>query len=140
MTANRRITCFWALGGLQLFIGIGAVPAGIAMISDPGGESLEMYVDMLRRSPFTDFLIPGIVLLLVNGIGSLFGALVSLRAYQIAGLIAIGLGTFLILWIVIQAWWLGWHLLHVLYILLGVSEFVLGWQAHQILKIKRAVV
>ncbi len=40
--------------------------------------------------------------------------------------LAIGLGTFLIIWIVAQVWWMGVHWLHFLYIILGIVELVLG--------------
>jgi hypothetical protein len=114
------------LGILQIFIGIGAVPAGIAMITDPSGSSLGMPVEMLINSPFSDFFIPGIFLLAVNGIGSLLGGAASLLRYRYAGEIAVGLGTFLIIWIVAQVWWMGVHWLHFLYIILGNVELVLG--------------
>jgi hypothetical protein len=114
------------LGILQAFIGVGAVPAGIAMIYNPSGSDLGMTVEMLINSPFADFLIPGIFLLGVNGIGSLLGALATFLGYRYAGKIAIGLGIFLILWILIQVYWLGLHWLHILYFFLGFTELVLG--------------
>ncbi len=114
------------LGILQIFIGIGAVPAGIAMITDPSGSSLEMPAEMLINSPFSDFLIPGIFLLVANGIGSLLGGVASFLRYKFASEIAAVLGTFLIIWIVAQVWWMGIHWLHFLYIIFGVVELVLG--------------
>ncbi len=123
---NSRKRLAICLGILQIFIGIGAVPTGIAMIADPGGSSLGMSIDMLINSPFSDFLIPGIFLLVVNGMGSLLGGLASFLWYRFAGEIAIGLGTFLIIWIVAQVWWMGVHWLHFLYIIFGIAELVLG--------------
>ena len=114
------------LGILQAFIGVGAVPAGIVMIYNPSGSDLGMTVEMLINSPFANFLIPGIFLLGLNGIGSLIGALASFLRYRSAGKIAIGLGLFLILWIFIQVYWLGLHWLHILYFILGIIELVLG--------------
>jgi hypothetical protein len=114
------------LGIIQIFIGIGAVPAGIAMITDPSGNKLGMSPEMLTNSPFSDFLIPGIFLLVVNGIGSLFGGIVSFLRYKLAGEIAAGLGLFLFMWIVVQVWWLGLHWLHILYITLGIVELIMG--------------
>jgi len=122
------------LGIIQIFIGIGAVPAGIAMIVDPSGNKLGMSLEMLTNSPFSDFLIPGIFLLVVNGIGSLFGGIVSFLRYRFAGEIASGLGFFLIMWIVAQVWWLGVHWLHFLYITLGIVELILGLMLRNQLK------
>ena len=92
----------------------------------PSGSSLGMSKDMLINSPFSDFLIPGVFLLVVIGIGSLLGVEASFLRYRFAGEVAVGLGTFLILWIVTQAWWMGVHWLHILYITLGIVELVLG--------------
>jgi hypothetical protein len=114
------------LGILQVFIGIGAVPAGMLMIINPSGSDLSMTVEMLFNSPFPNFLIPGIFLLGFNGMGSLLGALATFKRYRFASKIAIGLGIFLILWITVQVYWLGIHWLHILYFILGIIELVLG--------------
>jgi len=114
------------LGGLQIFVGIGAAPAGMSMITDPSGSGLGMPLEILVNSPFPDFLVPGIFLLLVNGIGSLIGAVASFRRFRLAGEIAVVLGTFLIFWIIVQVWWMGIHWLHILYFVAGVTELVLG--------------
>jgi hypothetical protein len=114
------------LGILQIFIAVGAIPAGLMMILDPSGSSLGMPLLMLANTPFTNFLIPGIFLLMVNGIGGLLGGLASFRRYRYADKMAIGLGTFLILWIAAQVWWMGLHWLHIVYVVLGIVELVLG--------------
>ena len=71
--------------------------------------------------------IPGIVLFFINGLGSVFGALASFKKNSYSGIIAICLGIFLILWIILQVYWLGgFHWLHGLYIMLGIVELYLG--------------
>ena len=124
-TSNRRWLAT-GLGILQMFIGAGAVPAGMAMIVDPSGQGLGMPLEMLRNSPFTTFLIPGVFLLLVNGIGSLLGGIASFKHQRFAGEISVGLGTFLMVWVAAQVWWMGVHWLHVLYFVLGLVELTLG--------------
>ena len=117
-----------ALGVLQVFIGVGAIPAGLALAMEPSGASLGMPLEWLSDSPFPNFLIPGIVLMVVNGFGSLAGAATSFLRYRYAGEIAMGLGVFLMLWIVAQVWWIGLsHWLQPLYFGVGLVEFVLGW-------------
>ncbi|MBN1122667.1 MAG: hypothetical protein JXJ17_16435 [Anaerolineae bacterium] len=115
---------------LQVFIGIGAIPAAVVLISDPSGAGLGMSMDMLVGSPFPNFLIPGIFLLMVNGVGSLIGAFLSFRRHEYASLAAMGLGLFLIMWIIIQVISLGppVHWLQWMYFVLGGVELVLGWQ------------
>ncbi len=131
---NRLI--IW-LGILQVFIGVGAIPAGILMILNPSGSDLGMTVEMLINSPFPNFLIPGFFLLGVNGLGSLFGALASFKRYSFAGKIAVGLGIFLILWITVQVYWLGLHWLHILYFILGIVELILGLKLQKKLQLAK---
>lgn len=53
---------------LLLFNGIGAFYGGLKFITDPSGASIGMPLSLLEHSPFTNFLIPGIVLLVANGL------------------------------------------------------------------------
>ncbi|MHC4520685.1 MAG: hypothetical protein ACYTAS_19005, partial [Planctomycetota bacterium] len=97
----------FALAAFQIFIGIGGVGGGVGLISAPSGANLGMSSEVLGASPFSDFLIPGIVLLGVNGLGSIAGGVLSCRRHRHAGLVGVALGAFLILWIIAQVWWIG---------------------------------
>ena len=133
MRGNKGLVA--GLGALQVFIGIGAVGGGLPMIVDPSGSKLGMTLEMLEHSPFSTFLVPGIVLLMVNGLGNLVGATASFKRYRRAGEIAIALGIFLVAWIVIQVYWLaGFHWLHGMYLGLGILEVILGWLMRRILR------
>jgi hypothetical protein len=115
------------LGALQILIGIGAVGGGLALILDPSGSLLGIPLEVLGDSPFPDFLVPGLVLLIVNGVASLIGGLLTLRCHPLAGEIAAALGIFLMAWIVAQVWWIGLGLwVQQLYFVLGAAELVLG--------------
>lgn len=62
---------------LLFFLGISALIPGIFMVMDPAGTGMGLPLDLLDHTPFTDFLIPGIILGLIIGILSLvFGILV----------------------------------------------------------------
>lgn len=123
------------LGVLQAFIGLGAVGGGLALMAEPDGAGIGMPVETLENSPFSDFLIPGIVLFLVNGVGNLLGATASFKRRTYAGGMAVALGLFLVAWIRIQVHWLGaFHWLHALYIVLGLSEFAMGWSLRKKLR------
>ena len=116
------------LGALQVLIGLGAVAGGLGLASEPSGANLGIPVELLENTPFSSYLIPGIVLLTVNGIGSLLGAAASIIRSRYAGEIAMTLGVFLVAWITLQVYWFaGVHWLHALYFGLGLLEFVLGW-------------
>jgi hypothetical protein len=50
------------------FLGVGAVFGGALLIVSPSGKLLGMPLSMLDKSPFTDFLIPGLILFVVLGL------------------------------------------------------------------------
>ncbi|MBL7889264.1 MAG: hypothetical protein JNL24_06905 [Bacteroidia bacterium] len=87
---------------LLLFNAIGALPAGFLFIIDPTGSKMGMTTAQLAHSPFTNFLIPGIVLLMVNGVYSLLTAYFTYKANPKAALMVMAQGIILIGWIIIQ--------------------------------------
>jgi len=116
------------LGILQLFIGLGAVGGGLGLVLEPSGTNLGIPLEILHHSPFSDFLIPGIVLLTVNGLGSISGSVLSFKLFKYAAEFALALGAFLVAWILIQVYWIHtFHWLHALYLSLGITELALGW-------------
>jgi len=126
-----RKSLFRGLGVLQVFIGVGAVAGGLALVLGPSGESLGTPIELLEKTPFATFLVPGIVLFIVNGLGSLAGAVASVARQRYAGEIAVALGAFLVAWIAVQVYWMGLHWLHALYFGLGILEAALGWSVRK---------
>jgi len=115
------------LGSLQAIIGLGALVGGFMLVKDPSGSALGVPLSFLEGSPFSDFLIPGIFLLAVNGIGSIIGAGLSITRNRFAQEIAIVLGAILVAWIVIQVVIIrSFSWMHILYIILGVVELGIG--------------
>ena len=116
-----------ALGFILALVALGAIPAGLALILKPDGSILHMPTDILQGSPFKDFLIPGIFLLGVNGLGSLVGAVLCFihsRYSAISGLI---LGIGLVVWITVQLLTTGlisW--MQPAYFAVGLAEITLG--------------
>lgn len=53
---------------LHAFLGLGAIGGGLVLIIDPSGEMIGMPLSMLERAPFSNFLLPGILLLVVFGL------------------------------------------------------------------------
>lgn len=69
---------------------------------DPSGNVMQMSTRLLEHSPFTNFLIPGLLLLLVNGLSSLWISwIVSQQKANYQGFI-VGQGVLLTTWILIQ--------------------------------------
>ena len=117
------------------FLSLGAFYGGIAMIISPDGALLGMPVDMIRNSPFPDFLIPGIILLLTFGAfpvfviygllkkpqSRFFQRLNLLHDYHFAWTFSIYIGIGQIIWIDVQTLILNAvDLIHIIYSGLGI--------------------
>ena len=57
---------------LLMNLSAGAIYGSLIFLSDPGGGKFFLSVDLLSRSPFKTYLIPGMILLIVNGLFPLF--------------------------------------------------------------------
>ena len=115
------------LGLLQAFIGLGAVGGGFMLLWDPSGATMGIPISLLEGSIFPNFLIPGIFLFTVNGLGSLAGAYLTFTRNRWAGPVATALGLILMTWIVIQvSIFRGYNWMHILYFILGMLEALLG--------------
>lgn len=57
--------------GVLAFLGISSIVGAVPLILDPSGRLMHMPLVLLEHSPFRSFLIPGIILLLANGVLSL---------------------------------------------------------------------
>jgi hypothetical protein len=118
-----------------VFIGLGAVGGGLGLVLEPSGSDVGLPLELLETSPFSTYLIPGMVLLTVNGFGSLMGATASFTRYRYAGEAGMALGVFLATWIILQVYWIAaFHWLHALYLGLGSLELVLGWALRNALR------
>ena len=121
------------LGFIQLFVGIGAIPAGLSMIFEPSGNGIGMTTEILINTPFDTFLIPGIFLFVVNGLCNIYCSILSFRKNNYLGIFSIILGSFLVLWIIIQVYLIGLiHFLQPLFFIIGIVEIILGYRYNTI--------
>lgn len=88
--------------GLLLFNGITSVFGGLMLISKPDGSGLGMSPETLQFSPFTSFLIPGIILFTANGLLSLLVAFITIRQVSGYSWLIILQGCILLGWICVQ--------------------------------------
>jgi hypothetical protein len=115
------------LGIVQLFIAIGAIPAGIGYLMDTSGKDMGVTPELLKDSPLDSFLLPGLFLLVVNGLCQVAGAVFSFMKHRLAGIAGIMLGIVLVLWIVVQVIWIGMiSFLQPLFFVVGMAEVLLG--------------
>ena len=85
---------------LQAFVGVGALVGGYDLLAD--AEGLGMQKDWLEGSPFADYRIPGLFLLIVIGGGMLVSAMLALIRSRNAVVAAFAMGFTLALWLIIE--------------------------------------
>lgn len=87
---------------LLLFNGIGALYGGGNLILHPDGSSIQLTMDWLEHTPFKDYLIPGIVLFIANGVFSFIALAAMLLKVNNYAWLVMAEGAILTGWIVIQ--------------------------------------
>ncbi len=135
----RPLSLRFLLGCLT-FLGVSAVFGGFVLVLDPTGGLIHMPLALLEFSPFRDFLIPGLILGIVFGIGSFatvlalwfrpvwsFGAALTRftgEHWSWSAAVAVGLGQ--VIWIVTQMLMLrGVSWLHLVFGVLGLLIMLL---------------
>jgi hypothetical protein len=106
----------------QIFVGIMAIPVGLMMIFDPNGNPVGIPNDWIADSPFGSYLVPGIFLLAVNGIGQLVGAALAVVRAWLAPWVMGALGVGLIVWIGVQVVIIPLSFLQPLIFVIGVAQ------------------
>lgn len=108
---------------LLLFNGIGAVYGGLNLMLHPDGSSLGLGLNWLKHSPFNNYLVPGIVLFISNGLFSLFIFYRLLRNAGAYPLLVMLQGMILEGWIIIEMVLM--RTVHFLHIILGAADMLL---------------
>ncbi len=92
----------WIAFVAAVFTGVLAIPVGLMFMADPTGASIGLPPEWIEATPFGSYLVPGLYLFVMNGIGMLvLAALILLRSWAAPWLTAI-LGVGLIIWILVQ--------------------------------------
>lgn len=118
---------------------LGGVFGGISLIASPSGAIMQMHPSMLAGSPFADFLIPGLILLLALGVlpGILVYALIRRPNWRWFGIFniyrgvhwawtySLYLGIMLVIWILVEIVWIEYDLLQTIFGLFGVAIIIL---------------
>jgi len=90
-----------AIAGLIL-LGVGALAGGAALVAAPDGSVMQFDTTILAGSPFPDFLVPGLILGGVFGIGSFAVAVAGFRRARLAPFCAFAIGCGQMIWIVVE--------------------------------------
>jgi vacuolar-type H+-ATPase subunit I/STV1 len=124
--ANRKEAMNKLLILLHFFVGIGALYGGGVAVLNPVNP-MGISVDVLQNSPFSSFLIPGIILFLVVGVGNIFAAAVLIKRFKYSLYISHFMGLALVGWIVVQCIMMRTiNILHTIYFAIGAVETVLS--------------
>lgn len=124
---NSNSFVVWLYIFCAFFLSVTALFGGSILILDPSGKLLDIPIDLLSNSPFNNFLIPGIILLTVLGLGSLLVISGILIKTYWASKASILLGFILLAWIFIQIYLLKiFNFLHILYSGLGIILIILS--------------
>ena len=84
------------------FLGLGATAGGAMLVSKPDGSAMQFDLSLLAGSPFPDFLVPGLVLMGLFGLGSLAVAGLGLARFRPAPFLAFAIGCGQMIWIVVE--------------------------------------
>jgi hypothetical protein len=125
-----RAIAIWTLG----FLGVTAIVGAVPLILFPQGDLLHMPLNLLEHSPFHSFLIPGIILLLANGVLSFVALYQLMRRRNGYGWWVAFQGCVISGWIVVEVIMIravAWP--HFLYLAVGLiliaSGLALAWKA-----------
>jgi hypothetical protein len=97
-----RPTYVWIAVVLELFTALGAIPVGLSLVRDPSGAAIGLPHDWIEASPFGSYLVPGLYLLVMNGVGMLVVAGLSIARHPTAPWLTGILATGLLIWILVQ--------------------------------------
>lgn len=112
---------------LTIFLSISALYGGVMLVLDPTGTLLQMPPGSLADTPFTDYLIPGLILLVVIGAGSMAAFLVTLFSLPGASKLVTVTGVALLTWMTTQVMMVGgWHPIQIAYLAIGVMLLATG--------------
>ena len=87
---------------LLYLVGTSAVIGSWGLISDPSGKAVGLPVSLLQDTPFRNFLYPGLLLLLFNGLGCLIVGSLAILKVNYYPILMVAQGFILTGWIIIQ--------------------------------------
>jgi hypothetical protein len=87
---------------LLILLGVGALAGGVSLVAKPDGSVMQFHVSLLAGSPFPDFLVPGLILGGLFGVGSFAVAVMGLRRWRVAPFLAFAIGCGQMIWIVVE--------------------------------------
>lgn len=122
----RRALGLIVLAIVLVLQGIVAVAGGASLVAAPDGSIMGMPVAWLDGSPFRDYLIPGLFLLVVLGLAPLVIAYGLLKRQRWAWPAAVLVGGALLVWLTVQYTIVGFAWLQAVYAVVGLVILLLA--------------
>ncbi len=124
----KRSALTWSLVALEWFLALGGLFGGLSLISDPTGRSMQLPTErFLEGTPFTNYLVPGLILFTVSGVVPLVVSLGALMRLPWARFGHVAVGALLTGWMGVQIWLVGLSAgLQVMYLMVGLLILALG--------------
>src|SRR3954447_24301830 len=97
----------WFVTAIALTVGAGALFGAVGLLAD--AESLGAKQSWLDGSPFANYVVPGVVLLVIVGGGMLTTAVAALANSRFAGTAALAMGVVLLIWGVVETATIGYQ-------------------------------
>ena len=109
---------------LEVLLSIGALGGGLVLMIAPRGEIMPLPLSALAGSPFDTYLVPGLILFAVLGLGPLVAARLAWVRHRLAPTAAAVVGAGLLIWVVVEVAVIGYSNeppLQAIYAILGVA-------------------
>ena len=111
---------------IHLVVGLGALAGGYGAVANPY-TPMGIPAEALEKGPFTSFLVPGLFLLVVLGLGNFVSAFLAAKKSRLSGYASGAMGAALAAWIVVQCWILQSIVaLHVIFFAVGAVQGLLA--------------
>jgi hypothetical protein len=114
---------------LILFVAVTATVSGALLAIYPDGSLFHVSTVILKTTPFSNFLVPGLILCLVVGGSNILALILHLKAHPLRSSWTITGGIMVVGWVVVQMLLIGAvHWLQFVYLGIGIMILLLNWQ------------
>lgn len=111
---------------LEALTGVAALVGGALLVISPAGRLLAADTEVLAGSPFSDWLVPGVLLMLLVGGGFVVTAIAVWIGARRARQLSIVAGVGLVLFELVEFAWIGFHPLQVVFGVVGTAIAVVA--------------
>jgi hypothetical protein len=116
---------------LEVLLSIGALGGGLVLMIAPRGEIMPLPLSALAGSPFDTYLVPGLILFGVLGLGPLIAARLAWLRHPLAPTATLVVGAGLLIWVAVEVAIIGYSNeppLQAIYGILGVATVLVAFR------------